>query len=455
MKNNWVARFAGSFNPFLYVMVMATGISSNLMYDFVYKAQWLRYCSYPMFALACLLFIALQIQQMLHMFKFIADRSFSQYFDEYFRNVSQSVFWGTYAMGLMTIVNYIASLAQNAIENAAVARRAIKLVYVLWWFDVAVSLVCAWGLSFLIWQKFQSRAKADSYRTPNEQVSVEGLRSVLVLLVVPLVVAASSSASFTMTDLFSATFTRTTQLTVLVVTSLIWLHAVIFVFIIITIFFWSLYVNKIPPMGQVFSMFLILGPMGQASYGILLLTDDVRLYVTKYYSPSDSDPQYNILLLTIPWIMKIIGLLVALALLAMGYFFTIIGFAAVASYYGTTVEEELRGRVRHKRIYHFHKGWFAMTFPMGTMSLGSSAVWSHYNQFVPLLTFRVIGAIYAVICILWTIVCLTGMCYTAMVPGLRYLLNYIKSRDLPSDLSTAESKGFDSLRRSEAVSQSC
>lgn len=430
-------------------MVMATGISSNLLYDFVYKAQWLRYCSYPMFALACLLFIGLQILQMLHMFRFVRRRSFGQYIDEYFCNPSQSVFWGTYAMGLITIVNYIASLAQNEVKNPVVSRRMMKLAYVLWWFSVAVSLVCAWGLSFLIWQKFRLKTNDSCYRTPNEQTSNEGLKSVLILLVVPLVVAASSSSYFAMTELFTEVYSRRTQLTVLVVTALMWMHAVIFAFIIITIFFWSLYVNKIPPMGQIFTLFLLLGPMGQASYGILLLSEDVRIYVAKYYSSTTLSPENDILLLTVPWCLKIIGLFLALALLAMGYFFTILGFAGVASYYRTCTEEEHGGELRVRRIYHFHKGWFAMTFPMGTMSLGSSAIWRHYDQFVPMSAFRVIGAIYAVICIVWTLVCLLGICCAAIIPELMHMIKRLSSRDWSSELSIAASKGNFSVAPSE------
>ncbi|QLQ81543.1 hypothetical protein HG537_0F03040 [Torulaspora globosa] len=439
MEDSLFNRLTGGFEPFFYVMVMATGISSNLLHDFPYEARWLRYCSYPMFALACLLFIGLQIQQLLHMFRFVRQRSFDAYFKQYFRNPSHSVFWGTYSMGLITIVNYIATLAQDEVKNLVVSKRLMKMAYALWWYDVATSLIGAWGISFLLWQRFPKANNKESHLTvPNAHVSTEGLKSVLVLLVVPLVVASSSSSYFTMTDLFAEIYSRKTQLTILVITALIWLHAVIFVFIIITIFFWSLYVNKIPPMGQVFSLFLLLGPMGQASYGIVLLTEDVRLYVFKYYTASTTNQ--DILLLTVPWCIKIIGLLLALALLAMGYFFTTIGFAGVASYYRTTTEEEYNGQIRIKRIYHFHKGWFAMTFPMGTMSLGSTGIWHHYNQFVPMYAFRVIGTIYAVICIMWTLVCLIGISCTGIIPQLTHIFKHITTRDSVSEVSTNSSK---------------
>lgn len=331
MMKSWLERIAGYFQPFLFVTVMATGISSNILQSFPYEARWLRDCSYPMFALACLLFIYLQLLQALHMYLFIRKKSFTEYFDQYFRDMTHNVFWGTYLMGLITIVNYIVVLANNEVKNPKVGRRMMMLAYVLWWYDVILCLCCTWGISFIIWRKFNSSIDGSDYRTPNEKMSKEGLKCALVLLIVPMFVAASCSGKFVMTDLFTSLFSRDIQLMVLVLTALIWLHAVIFVFIVITIIFWGFYINKIPPMRQVFTLFLLLGPMGQASFGILLLTEDVRTYVIKHYPRSTSMNDYDILLLTIPWCFKIIGLLLALALLAMGYFFTVIGFMAVAS----------------------------------------------------------------------------------------------------------------------------
>lgn len=422
MWKYWAKRLIRHFDPFLFVMVMATGISSNLLHGFTYEARWLRYCSYPMFALACLLFLYLQALQFLHMFIFIREKSFKEYFNEYFRNPSHNVFWGMYPMGLTTIVNYIVTLALHEVKNLKHAKRMMMLAYILWWYVVVISLLCAWGISFLIWQKCYYAEETGQYRTSSHVTPSESVKCVLLLLVIPIVVAASSSSAFTMTDLFAQVFDRNIQLMVLIVTTLLWLHAIIFVFIVIVIYFWSLYVNKMPAMGQVFTLFLLLGPMGQASYGILLLTEDVRLYVDEYYPRLNLNTDYDILLLTVPWCFKIFGLLSALALLAMGYFFTIVTFAAVASHYGTKVELERNGHVYVNRVYHFHRGWFAMTFPMGTMSLGSSCVYDQYQQYVPMLSFRVIGAIYGVICIVWTLICLTGIVFSSVTPELKQLL---------------------------------
>lgn len=448
MTGFWPERIANHFDPFLFVMVMATGISANILHNFPYEARWLRYCSYPMFGLASLLFICLQLLQALHMILYIRRKSFKNYFDEYFRSTTHNVFWGTYPMGLITILNYIVALTNNEVKSLKIGRRLMMLVYVLWWYDVIVCLLCAWGISFLIWQRFNTSINGSDYRSLNEKVSRENLNCVLVLLIVPMFVASSSSSNFVMTDLFAALFDRNIQLMVLTITALIWLHALIFILIVITIVFWSLYVNKIPPMRQIFTMFLLLGPMGQASYGILLLTEDVRKYVAEYYPVPTTVSDETILLLAIPWCFKIVGLLLALALLAMGYFFTVIGFLSLLSCCRRTAEIEQNGQLRVVRLYSFHRGWFAMTFPMGTMSLGSTFVWQHYNQFVPLLTFRVLGAIYGAICIIWTITCITGVLCTSILPRITPFGMFMNHDDSRTEMSTVNSKEDRSMQPS-------
>ncbi|CCC71183.1 hypothetical protein NCAS_0G02960 [Naumovozyma castellii] len=406
------------FEPYLFVMVMGTGISADILYSFPYPAQWLKICSYIMFAIASLLFIFLQIFCIIHLIWYIKKKSFKEYYDFYFRNMSHNVFWGTYPMGIITLLNYLHNLAENELSHTAHSRRIMIFVYAIWWYDLFISLLIAWGITFLIWQSYYSKNDNDNTEDLLLTTASTNLKSVLILAVVPLVVAASSAGLFTMKDLFARTFNRNIQLLTLVITALLWLHALIFVFILITIYFWSLYVNKLPAMSQVFTLFLVLGPLGQGSFGILLLTDNIKVYVEKYYpQPTGQNLQQAILLTAIPWSFKIIGLSLALALQSMGYFFTIICFVSICSYCTTEIQDDDTGK--KSRIYSFHKGFWAVTFPMGTMSLGSTEIHVQYEQFVPLSAFRVIGTIYAAVCILWTILCLLGTTYLYIWPPIQ------------------------------------
>ncbi|QLG74942.1 hypothetical protein HG535_0H02690 [Zygotorulaspora mrakii] len=416
MVPEWLNELAHTFDPFYYVMVMGTGISPNLLFSFPYEGKWLQRCSYPMFAVACLIFLYTHLLQLINMYVYLRTQSFKKYLDDSFRDLRQNVFWGAYPMGFATIINYIVGLAINKVKNPAVARRLMRLIYVFWWYDVFVSLLCAWGISFLIFQKHYYPDFTCDEKGLRRKMVNENLNSTLILLVVPLVVAVSSGGVFTMTDLFSATFNRNIQLMTMVVTALMWLHAVIFVFILIVIYLWNLYVNKIPTMAKVFTMFLLLGPMGQASFGVMLICDNVKLYTEKYYQVSELTTDYGILAISVPWCFKIFGLLSALALLSMGYFFTVLGLMALSSYYNTKICTVQGNETKIQRIYHYHKGWFSMTFPMGTMSLGSFHIYSFYGQYVPLSAFRVIGAIYAVVCVVWCLICLLGTLWVSVFP---------------------------------------
>lgn len=404
---------------------MGTGMSADLLFAFPYEARWLKICSYPMFATTIILFLYYQLMSIVHFVFYLKDRSFSEYTNQYFRNIAVNTGWGTYPMGLVTIINYLNMLAQERISSHVKAKHVMRLVYVLWWYVIGISLLCAWGITFLIWQKHYN-GPLGKHRSYQEKVMFENLNSPLLLMVIPLVVASSCSGLFTMNDLFLATFDRNIQLMTLVVTMLLWCQSIGFVAILFALNFWNFYVNKLPAMMQAFTIFLFLGPMGQGAYGINLLTEDIRVYVEKYYNVNtvndgSSHLERQILILAVPWCFKIIGLILALLLLSFGYFFTVIGFTTVISHWRSTTELEVESGIRHKRVWSFHRGWFAMTFPMGSMSLGTQRIWLLYNRYVPMKTFRVLGTIYAVICIFWTLICLAGTLHQSVLPKCKIL----------------------------------
>ncbi|CCK67869.1 Ssu1p KNAG_0A01800 [Huiozyma naganishii CBS 8797] len=405
------SRFIGQFEPFMFIYVMGTGISSDILYRFPYYGRWLRVCSYIMFALACLIFVSLQVLCVVHLWHYTRRHSFSAYVDEFVRNTRKSVFWGTYPMGLVTIINYLFNLTQIGSISQGDSRRLMIFVYALWWYDIAVSIVIAWGLSFVMWHKYYFPEGLGKGEKGHEKVAAEYLKSTLLLAVIPLVVAASSSSIWVMSGLFGRTFNRNIQLLTMVITVLIWLHAILFVAVLVFIYFWSLYLFKIPPMAQVFTLFLVLGPMGQGAFGILLVSDNVLLYTQQYYpvpgaaSGGTLSTAEDVLLLAVPWCFKVLGLIYALALLAVGYFFTIICIIAMLSY---RKHKEINAAGKPRRIYNFHTGFWGMTFPMGTMSLGSDEVYIQYNKYVPMRAFRVVSAIYGTTCILWTIFCVVN-----------------------------------------------
>ncbi|SCW03630.1 LAFE_0G14708g1_1 [Lachancea fermentati] len=397
-------RYIDGFSPFWFVTVMGTGISSDILHSFPYEAYWLRICSYIMFAIACLLFLTLLAICIANLVTTVKRNSLTAYCEKFFLDSTHNVFWGTFPMGLITILNFIFQLCSRELKGTISADRLIRTIYVLWWFDLVVSLGTAWGVTFLIWKSFHG-ADCSPHDCIQTKVMREKLQSVLLLPIVPLVVVCSSGSLFVMSDLFTKNMTRNIQLVTLVIIAMVWLHALLLVVFITTIYFWNLYVNKIPKITAIFSMFLVIGPLGQGSFGILLLTDDVKLYTEQYYRLDLSDFDSRVIQVAVTWSFKVAGVVLSLMLISTGIFFTIITLMSIASY--------VHSKDSDIKIHKFHKGWWAMTFPLGTMALGTNEFYKQYNPYVPLSAFRVVSAIYSVLCIGSTITCLIGTLYIA------------------------------------------
>lgn len=397
-------QFVKPFRPFFFIMVMGSGISSNILHSFPYEAHWLRICSYIMFGFTSSLFAVLQIVSVMNFIQFLRNECWSAYYTLYFKDLRHNVFWGTYPMGLATIINYIYLLASNELADTVHARRLIIAVYVLWWIDFAISLMTAWGISFIIWKKHYYKEEASSYGSNQARMMRENLQSVLLLPVIALVVASSSSGMFTMSSLFREAFNRNIQLMTLTVTALIWFQAILLVMFIISMYLWNLYVNKIPELKAIFTMFILIGPMGQGSLGCLLLSNNISIYITTCYPlvPTDSLDS-RIVKLSVAWAFKVFGILISLSLIASGIFFTIMSFVSAASYFNTAASSG-----GGPKIHQFHIGWWAITFPLGTMALGTNEFFRQYNPYVPMGAFKVISCIYSVMCIGSTIWCLIG-----------------------------------------------
>ncbi|SCV03031.1 LAME_0H07162g1_1 [Lachancea meyersii CBS 8951] len=390
------------FSPFYFVTVMGTGISSNILHSFPYDARWLRICSYIMFSVACILFVTLLTMLAAVAVVHMRERSLRNLGRLYFFDYTYSLFWGTLVMGYITIINYIFQLANDELKGRSVANGLVIFVYVLWWTSVVLSLGSAWGLTFCIWLK-HNRYWDDSDLQPCTKNMQQRLQSTLLLPVVPLVVVTSSSGIFTMSQLFVDNTTRNVQLLTLGVTALIWFNALLLTVLVVSTYVWNLYVNKIPPLNLIFTMFLVVGPMGQGAYGIMLFTDNIKRYIERYYPFTAADGEIYLVCLAVKWSFKVCGIVLSLLLISNGIFFTLLAFAAIASY-GST----LRSRHTGPKVTAFHKGWWAMTFPLGTMALGSKELYAQYHQYVPISAFRVVSVIYSVLCVGSTIGCLAG-----------------------------------------------
>ncbi|KAL6944871.1 hypothetical protein ACO0QE_002313 [Hanseniaspora vineae] len=379
-----------AFSPFWFILLMATGIASSILHTFPYPAEWLKICSYVMFATACVICIALHVVLITHSIFLVRTQGLRHYATYYFCNPANSLFWGAYNMGLSTIVNYMFLLASDLFAKQIklqTARNMIIAVYVLWWYILILSFFVGWGVTFCVW-RFNSAE-------PHVRMG-QGLQSSLLLPIISLVVSSGTSSLFGMSGVFTHHFDRNIQLLTMVITLLVWLNSIALVFLVFSVYFWNLYVNRLPPSGKIFTMFICIGPCGQGAFAIENMGENVSKYISLHYSYAEQSK--NLIAQSVAAQAKVLGLVAGFLLLSMGFFFTMIAIVSIISY-------------RNDKVYQFNKGWLAMTFPLGTMALGTRTIYDHYHQYFPVNAFRVVSAIYSVSCVLVTLYCMFQFAY--------------------------------------------
>lgn len=336
---------------------------------------------------------------------------------------------GCFVMGYITLVNMLHALTEKS---------WIYAVWVLWWVSVFASVYTSF-LTFFFSVVGKHRKSENSMNTANISLA-------FLLPVVTLTVAASSGGVIC-PDLPHLNL----KIITLVVSFIMWAIAVTLAFIVVTINFWRMFVHKIPPSGQVFTMFLPIGFLGQGGYAILLFgrncvelilensSNVAHLLYTSFLHEAANSNNQNLSNLPVILATALLATstMFAACLMSFGYFFTFLAFASVLSkmhpfakkpnaqhiYNGAQGNFIQRG---FSGFLRFNRGFWSMTFPLGTMSLCNSEV---YNMYHGLAAFRYISAIYACILICITLGCFCGVIYK-FVRMVMMAMHPVKSKDM-------------------------
>lgn len=393
--------FVRDFTPIYFVSIMGTGICSNILYNFSYPAQWLRVCSYIAFGTAVTFFAATTVFCCMACYKYPAK------IQQYHFTPNLSVFMGCYCMGFSTIVNYLSNLVVH-LPGGPVA------IWVLWWINNCMSLYCA---CVIVYCSYFSKV-ANEHRTEIEPAQ---LHATLLLPIVTLMVS-SSSGNLLVPHLTN----KTMQVVTLVFCFVLWSNAMVLSFIFTTIYFWKLVVHKIPPTNLVFTSFLPVGFLGQGAYGIMLFgkncydlleKDVLSAHYLNYIDFSSVDP--NNLKLVLGNIFLLASAFASFIMVSFGYFMTFIAvvscLAKVKPFAKTT-----NPNFAASGYIKFNKGFWAMTFPLGTMALANTEIARVFGEGFNF--FKVVGCIYLIALIVITIICILG----AIVNGYSRLVQALK-----------------------------
>lgn len=335
-------RYIDPFHPIWNISFMGSGIAASILYEFAYPAHWLRVCGLIMWAISLSLFILVN-------FFFIGKLIISGKKWPILSDPKLSVFLGAYSLGWSTIVNMTHYVSKS---NFVIG------TFVFWWINVAMALFCGWLVVFLLFAKSEIK--------PSE------LNPTLILPVLPLTVCAASGA------LIADSLPPHLELLTIVISYLLWSNSLCVGFLFIGIFFWNFLTSTVPAKPAAFTIFVPMGLLGQGAWGILNQGLNTKKYIINQTSLSNDMGN----------VFHYLSLPPALFLLGFAFFWSFLSVSTCI----------MRGK------QPFNKGWWAMTFPIGTVSLASKAVYVSFGWE----TFRVISAIYGIVCVFTVVVCLIG-----------------------------------------------
>lgn len=357
-----------NFTPAFFIPVMGTGICSTILRSFPYQAQWLRVCGDIMWAIAIITFLSMFSCLIISVIKY-PRRSTRFNFD-----IPVALFMGCLPMGFTTLVNYFFLLT---------GKKYIYVAWALWWVALAGSLYTACITFFL---SLVMKREGEKNVTP-----LQNLHATILLPVVTLTVAASSGA------LISPSLPSIEhQLLTTTISFLAWAIAISIGWnILIPIYFSKLLVHKAPPKTLVFTSFLPIGLVGQAAFGIMLISRNVFdmgqnpdfLASNFFTTPISADASA-----VVGYMALSAGGAACLFLMAFGYYLTAMAVLVCIS------------KLEHKLI-SFNMSYWAMTFPLGTMALANNALYSNFNGFEAM---RVVSAIYGATVATIVVNCLWG-----------------------------------------------
>lgn len=333
-----------NFTPSWFAATMGTGIASILLHNLPYHGAWLYWLSVAVFGLNVLLFCVFLLVSTLRY------TMFRGLFMAMIRHPVQSLFVGTFPMGLATIVNMVVFVCVPAWGPWATT-----LAWTLWWIDVALALCTCMWLPFVIMHLHESE--------------LSKMTAVWLLPIVATIVAAASGGivAEVLPNPQHAVWT-------LVTSYVLWGTGFPLAMVVLVMYFHRLTIHRLPPREVIVSVFLPLGPLGQGSFGLMQLGKVCAkvLPTTENLGPDAGRAIYSVS--------------IVIALVVWGYGLVWLFFA-------------LASITRSK--FPFNMGWWGFTFPLGVYAVSTTTL----AQEIPSLFFKVLGTIFSVaVVLLWLVV---------------------------------------------------
>ncbi|KAJ9606465.1 Plasma membrane sulfite pump involved in sulfite metabolism [Cladophialophora chaetospira] len=338
-------RIVLNFTPSWFAVTMGTGIVSILIHNLPYNGRWLYWISVAIFCLNILLFITFLAISILRY------TMFRGLFRFMISHPVQSLFTGTFPMGLATIVNMVVFVCVPAWGY-----RATVLAWTLWWIDVAIAVSTCFYLPFVIMYKHDGQ--------------LSKMTAVWLLPIVSTIVASASGGIVA-----EVLPNPRHQLWTLITSYVLWGTGFPLAMVVLVMYFHRLTVHSLPPREVIVSVFLPLGPLGQGSFALMQMGKVAK----------EVFPKTGTLDMTAGNTFYNLG--VALGLIIWGYGLVWLFFAL--------------GSITRSKKFPFNMGWWGFTFPLGVYSVATTTL----AKDLPSAFFRILGTISSLIVVfLWLLV---------------------------------------------------
>ncbi|CAG8947412.1 unnamed protein product [Penicillium salamii] len=339
-------RVVRNFTPSWFSVTMGTGIVSMLLHSLPYNGAWLYWISIVIFVLNVLLFMAgCFITILRHIL-------YPEVFLAMIKHPVQSMFMGTFPMGLATIINMICAVCVPAWGQGA-----SYLALGLWILDAVISVSVALLLPFML-------------MAHGEETQLSSMTAVWLLPIVSCNVAASTGAAVA-EILPNPDYALWTVITSYV----LWGIGLPLGLMVMVIYLARLALHKLPPKAVIVSVFLPLGPLGQGSLGATKLGECAR----------DIFPRTQTLAQGSEASLYTTGFLIGFALWSFGLVWLFFAIASIAC----------------SKTFPFNIGWWGFTFPLGGFATATCQI----GKELPSEFFNILGTILSLsVVILWIVV---------------------------------------------------
>ncbi|WVW82447.1 hypothetical protein I302_104457 [Kwoniella bestiolae CBS 10118] len=336
-----------NLSPAFFSLNMGTGIVSILLYTFPYPARWLRAIGIIVFIFNIFLFLLLGVGNVIRYIRF------NGLFCATLKHPAAALPWGTFPMGFVTIVNMTALVCVDKWGE-----RWGTAVVALWCVDATFAVLINIGIH-----------------------TIESLSASWLLPIVSSVVAGASGGVVARAV---SPFNPTVARSILIASYIILGTGLPLALFITTIYLYRLIVHGIPAPRALPSLFLLVGPCGQGSFGFVTLGSVTRALAY--------DSGVGVLMpdkgrgtLQIAEAVYAGGSVTGLILWGLALYWYLLATVLMVDH----IWNNDRSYLRHQS---FNISFTALTFPIGVWASATNAIAVELNSEA----FRIIGAVVSI-----------------------------------------------------------